>query len=294
MKELRIDPRLEATLEAHDKQYGPEFETMLVEHGEVVDPILTWRGLIVDGHNRYRVAIKHGLPYQTREWFGWCDTIEDIQYEMRRMQITRRNTDRTKRSEYNYANISYRTGKGAKATDAVNQAASESDVSPRTVYRDIRKEKEIKAALESISSEVKSVAPQVTEMAPLNLKTFAALPQADQESIVERNDGDLEKIEKELKRSRAVPPKKPDHEVFGDTDPRQAIKTKADEARLAKRPLLDSITDAMQALGMLNKHVAKCKTLGSRQYNDCRFAMKTIDEILEEWLNDVEKAEGLK
>jgi hypothetical protein len=289
MSELRIDPRLEATLEAHDAKYGPEFEKMLVEQGEIVDPILTWRGLIVDGHNRYRVAIKHGLPYTTREFFGWCNSIEDIQYEMRRMQVNRRNCTPAKRSEYVVANVAYMVGRGASVGDAVGVAAQSSGISERTAYRDLAKVK----AIESISDEVKSVAPQITNLPAASLKTFSALPKAVQEGMVERTDGDLEKIGRELKRSREVPPKKPDHEVFSETDPRRSIKTQYDEERLSKRPFLDSISDAMQTLGTLNKQIAACKAISHRDYNDCRFAMKTIDEILERWLDEVKAAEGI-
>jgi len=267
---------------------------MIVDHGVIINPILTWRGLIVDGHNRYRVATKHGIPYETKEVFHWCKTVEDVQYEMRRMQAYSRNLNTQQRAEACVSIVSYLVGKGMRRTDAVDVAANAAGVSRRQAFRDIGEVKAIQSALTKISPEVKSVAPQVTEMAPKNLKTFAALPEADQESIVERHDGNLEKIEAELKRSRAVPPKKPDHEVFGDTDPRQAIKTASDEARLAKRPLLDSITDAMQTLGTLNKQIAACKSLGSRQYNDCRYAMKTIDEILEKWLEEVQTAEGVR
>jgi hypothetical protein len=295
MSQLRIDPILEATLSPHDDKHGVEFEKMLVDHGEVFDPILTWRGLIVDGHHRFRVACKHKLPYVTKEVFPWCNTIEDIQYEMRRMQAYRRNLNPAQRSEQCVAIVNYLTGKGVGATDAVRQAANAAGVSERTAFRDIKAAKSVASSLTKLSPQVKSVAPHVKDkMHHKTLETLANLDHADQEAIVEKHDGDVSKIERELKRSRAVPPKQPDAEVFGDTDPRQSIRTQNDEARVAKRPLINSITDAMQALASLNKHIQACKSLGARQYNDCRFAMKQIDQVLEEWLGECEKAIGIK
>ncbi len=68
----------------------------------------------------------------------------------------------------------------------------------------------------------------------------------------------------------------------------------ATSSRLPSRPLIDSISDAMQTLGTLNKQIAACKAISHRDYNDCRFAMKTIDEILERWLDEVKAAEGVR
>jgi hypothetical protein len=58
-----------------------------------------------------------------------------------------------------------------------------------------------------------------------------------------------------------------------------------------KRPLVDSVTDAMQALGSLNKHLAATKHLNPGRYADCRHAMKIIDENLEQLLEDAKTSE---
>lgn len=288
--QLRIDPVLEATLPPHDQKTAEEFEQMILEHGQINDPIWTWRGIIVDGHHRFRLAKKHGLSYEVREVFGHCTSIEDVQYEMRRSQVAKRRLTDQQRRDVVAAMVAYGMAKkGLSKTEAVIEAAKAADVTPRTAFRDLK----TKEHLEKVSPEVKSVAPHIAQMTPANLKTFAALDHADQESIVERNDRDIAAIETELRRSRVVPPKPPQLAVFGDADARQTIQTPADRERIAKRPLLDSITDAMQALGNLNKHVAECKSINKREYNDVRFNMKQIDEILERWLEEVQRTEGL-
>lgn len=293
MDEIRIDPILEATLHPHSDKLGQEFEKMLVDQGEVYDPIWTWNGLIVDGHHRYRVAIKNGLRYTTREVFPDAKTLEDVQFEMRRAQAYKRNLTPAERAETCYAIVAHLTGKGMKKNEAIDEAASATGVSRRQVFRDLQHAKTVEECAPKLSPLVASVAPTINELNTKDLKTFANLPHADQDAIIEKHEGDIARIEKELSKSRVVP-KPPVKEVFGEADPRQVTTTEIDKERAEKRPMVDNITDAMQMLGELNKQVAKCKSMGTRRYNDCRLALRKIDEVLEEWLDECERTLGIK
>ena len=43
-------------------------EANILADGEVINPLITWNGFIVDGHNRYRILMKHKeMPYRTFE-----------------------------------------------------------------------------------------------------------------------------------------------------------------------------------------------------------------------------------
>lgn len=45
-----------------------QLEENIVADGEVYEPIVTWNGVIVDGHNRWKIIQKHPeIPYKTRE-----------------------------------------------------------------------------------------------------------------------------------------------------------------------------------------------------------------------------------
>lgn len=65
-----------------------ELEASILSEG-VRDPIVTWKGTIIDGHNRYRIATKHGLPFKTTEL--QFDSELDAQVWIIANQFARRN-----------------------------------------------------------------------------------------------------------------------------------------------------------------------------------------------------------
>lgn len=44
----------------------PKLEGNLLRDG-CREPLMLWRGTLVDGHNRYEIRTRRNLPYQTRE-----------------------------------------------------------------------------------------------------------------------------------------------------------------------------------------------------------------------------------
>jgi hypothetical protein len=64
---LTIDPEFRDLIPPLTKQESSELEASLVAAGRALDSILTWRGKIVDGHNRFSICTRLDLPYDTRE-----------------------------------------------------------------------------------------------------------------------------------------------------------------------------------------------------------------------------------
>ena len=63
---ITIDPEFsEIVVPLTTKEYE-ELEKDIVEHG-CKTPILTSKGKIIDGHNRYSICVKHGIAYKTEE-----------------------------------------------------------------------------------------------------------------------------------------------------------------------------------------------------------------------------------
>ena len=57
--ELRIDPEFEALIPPLTADEFNQLRENILEVKEVYDPILTWNGVIVDGHNRWKIIREH-------------------------------------------------------------------------------------------------------------------------------------------------------------------------------------------------------------------------------------------
>ena len=42
-------------------------EKLILKDGKILQPLLLWNGILVDGHNRYEIALKHNIPFTTQE-----------------------------------------------------------------------------------------------------------------------------------------------------------------------------------------------------------------------------------
>ena len=56
---LKIDPEFEDVIPPIDADSFVQLEENIVAEGEIIMPIITWNGFIVDGHNRYKILQKH-------------------------------------------------------------------------------------------------------------------------------------------------------------------------------------------------------------------------------------------
>lgn len=49
-----------------DEEFA-DLEKLILKDGKVLQPLLLWNNTLVDGHNRYAIALKHNLPFNTKE-----------------------------------------------------------------------------------------------------------------------------------------------------------------------------------------------------------------------------------
>ncbi len=67
-KELTVDPEFECICHKLTSEEFTALENTILEKGEILSPIITWNGIIVDGHHRYKIAQKNPeIPYKTTE-----------------------------------------------------------------------------------------------------------------------------------------------------------------------------------------------------------------------------------
>ena len=66
--ELRIDPEFESKIPPLSAEEFRQLEENILSDGIVINPIIVWNGVIVDGHNRFRILEKHPhIQYTTHE-----------------------------------------------------------------------------------------------------------------------------------------------------------------------------------------------------------------------------------
>jgi len=61
MKQLTINPELKALIPPLTEEEFKQLQANVLADG-IREPIITWNGTIVDGHNRYELAQMYELP----------------------------------------------------------------------------------------------------------------------------------------------------------------------------------------------------------------------------------------
>lgn len=93
-----------------DEEYAG-LEQSIVEEG-CRDALITWNGILIDGHNRYEICTKHNIDFETREFY-FTDR-DEVKLWMMKNQLARRNLNDFQRIEITH-----------KCEDAVRAKAKE-------------------------------------------------------------------------------------------------------------------------------------------------------------------------
>ena len=119
--ELVIDPEFADKIPPLTEDEYRLLEENILADGKIISPLITWNGIIVDGHNRYRILQAHPeIPYETME-MEFSDRYAVIVWICRN-QLGRRNlTDEQKK---------FLTGKRYEAEKKQNQWRGNQYVSP--------------------------------------------------------------------------------------------------------------------------------------------------------------------
>ena len=93
---LTIDPEFRDLIPPLNDEELAMLEESIVANG-CESPLIVWNGVIVDGHNRYAVCQKQGIPFAVTE--KSFDSREEAMLWMLRNQLGRRNLNSYQRSE---------------------------------------------------------------------------------------------------------------------------------------------------------------------------------------------------
>ena len=65
---LKTDPEFQSKIPPLTFEELNQLEANILRDGRILNPIIVWEGLIVDGHNRYTIAMKHPeIPFTIHE-----------------------------------------------------------------------------------------------------------------------------------------------------------------------------------------------------------------------------------
>lgn len=260
--ELKIDPEFEALMPKTDMQCNAGLEASLRESNGPIDPIIVWQkhNVIIDGHRRYRICQKLGLPFEVQ-----MVDLEDrdaVKTWMRMWQIDRRNLSNGERKAFRSALAATLVEKGLTRKAAVAQVTQSADVDERTAHRDV----DLAKAMQKIDPAVRAKMVKA-DLPTLEYKLMAKQPVEKQREILNGIE-DRQQMKHAIRSTETL---KPLPSVLKPI-PRSGTFTKTlDDAR-------KYLGHALQLIAMLSKEVSQ-----DLDFKDCRRMLGDVDEILQRW-----------
>jgi len=140
---LTINPDLKSLISPLTEEEFSQLEANVLADG-IRDPIIVWNGTIIDGHNRYELAQRHGLKFETHEmqfaeFFDVIDWMVDNQ--LGRRNLTESQKDRLIGKKYQNekqrhgGQIPKGSGQNVHSPKTEEKLAKEYGISARQVRR---------------------------------------------------------------------------------------------------------------------------------------------------------------
>lgn len=149
---MKIDPQFKALIPPLAPEELAQLETNLLADG-CRDPLVTWKGTLLDGHNRYEICQRHKLKFKTKEIKlsdrdAAKDWIETNQLGRRNLpahilSVLRGNIYNRRKAKHGGDRKS--KGKSCPLIPTADAVAKETGVSPRTIKNDARLAAEVAA-----------------------------------------------------------------------------------------------------------------------------------------------------
>lgn len=93
--EITVNPKFESLIPRLTDDEFKQLEENVLRDG-ITEPLVVWNGMLIDGHNRYKLAKKHGLDFKTRDVA--FDSESDAEIWIIKNQFGRRNLSKYDRS----------------------------------------------------------------------------------------------------------------------------------------------------------------------------------------------------
>lgn len=179
--ELKIKEEFKKLIPPLTAEEFKQLETNCIEEG-IRDAIVTWKGFIIDGHNRYKIATDWQLTFKTVE--KQFDSEYDVIEWMLLNQFGRRNLTETQKSYLRgirYENEKKKVGrnwnKDAKVASlkTSEKIAEEYNVSKRTIENDAQFSRGLDLISKVAPEKTDEILLQKTELTKQEIQQFAKI-----------------------------------------------------------------------------------------------------------------------
>jgi len=152
--EIIVDEEFQSMLPTLDREIYSSLEENLLQNG-CVYPLVLWDGILIDGHNRYEVCMKHEIPFTTV--FKEFESRDEVFIWIIENQVARRNLNPTQLSYYRgrhyrsdkmivtnkngknqFSEVEAQNGLQPKDTSTATRLAKKYKVSRNTIKRDAK------------------------------------------------------------------------------------------------------------------------------------------------------------
>lgn len=87
----KIDREFQSLIPPLQAEERDRLEAAIIRDGRATVPLVVWRGLLLDGHHRHAVCLKHGLPFEVQDAPGWIADRLDAKIWMQSTALDQRN-----------------------------------------------------------------------------------------------------------------------------------------------------------------------------------------------------------
>ncbi|HZW20239.1 hypothetical protein [Noviherbaspirillum sp.] len=211
-KKVMIDPELKSFLTSLTTDEYAALEQSLLAEG-CRHPLVTWNGILIDGHHRYEICKRHGIPFHVVE-HGRLDSRESVLLWMLQMQLSRRNLTDYQRIEMATKQEELIAARAkAKQEAGVNQHSSPSTNLSKAPAIDTRREIAARAGVsEGTVAKAKSISahavPEVIDALRNGAITIdaaaqvATLPPAEQSALAAAGKHAIKAAAKHVRESK--------------------------------------------------------------------------------------------
>ena len=154
MPDITIDEEFKNLLHPLDEETYAMLEDNIVRNG-CRDSLVLWRGILVDGHNRYEICTKHGIPFNTmdiefasrEEALIWIITTQVARRNLTPFQlsyyrglhyITDMKTIKNESGRNQHSEVSGQNDHKPQMKSTASRLADKYNVSPKTIRRDAK------------------------------------------------------------------------------------------------------------------------------------------------------------